>query len=197
MVDATKIKELRELTGAGITDCKNALMEANGDIKQAIEILRKKGLKDLEKRASRTALEGSLGVYVHPGDKICAVVELNCETDFVAKNDNFKALARELAMQVAAMRPIYLSAETVPQEVLEKEKEIVISQMREAPPEKLEKIIQGKLNSFFSEVCLLEQPYIRDSSKKVKDFLAQEASKFGENIKVGRFARFEVGERIL
>jgi len=197
MVDTTKIKELRELTGAGITDCKNALMEANGDIKQAIEILRKKGLKDLEKRASRTALEGSLGVYVHPGDKICAVVELNCETDFVAKNDNFKALARELAMQVAAMRPIYLSAETVPQEVLEKEKEIVISQMREAPPEKLEKIIQGKLNSFFSEVCLLEQPYIRDSSKKVKDFLAQEASKFGENIKVGRFARFEVGEKIL
>jgi elongation factor Ts len=197
MVDATKIKELRELTGAGITDCKNALMEANGDIKQAIEILRKKGLKDLEKRASRTALEGSLGVYVHPGDKICAVVELNCETDFVAKNDNFKTLARELAMQVAAMRPIYLSAETVPQEVLEKEKEIVMSQMREAPPEKLEKIIQGKLNSFFSEVCLLEQPYIRDSSKKVKDFLAQEASKFGENIKVGRFARFEVGEKIL
>jgi elongation factor Ts len=197
MVDTTKIKELRELTGAGITDCKNALMEANGDIKQAIEILRKKGLKDLEKRASRTALEGSLGVYVHPGDKICAVVELNCETDFVAKNDNFKALARELAMQVAAMRPIYLSAETVPQEVLEKEKEIVMSQMREAPPEKLEKIIQGKLNSFFSEVCLLEQPYIRDSSKKVKDFLAQEASKFGENIKVGRFARFEVGEKIL
>jgi len=197
MVDTTKIKELRELTGAGITDCKNALMEANGDIKQAIEILRKKGLKDLEKRSSRTALEGSLGVYVHPGDKICAVVELNCETDFVAKNDNFKALARELAMQVAAMRPIYLSAETVPQEVLEKEKEIVISQMREAPPEKLEKIIQGKLNSFFSEVCLLEQPYIRDSSKKVKDFLAQEASKFGENIKVGRFARFEVGEKIL
>jgi elongation factor Ts len=197
MVDTTKIKELRELTGAGITDCKNALMEANGDIKQAIDILRKKGLKDLEKRASRTALEGSLGVYVHPGDKICAVVELNCETDFVAKNDNFKALARELAMQVAAMRPIYLSAETVPQEVLEKEKEIVMSQMREAPPEKLEKIIQGKLNSFFSEVCLLEQPYIRDSSKKVKDFLAQEASKFGENIKVGRFARFEVGEKIL
>jgi elongation factor Ts len=197
MVDTTKIKELRELTGAGITDCKNALMEANGDIKQAIEILRKKGLKDLEKRASRTALEGSLGVYVHPGDKICAVVELNCETDFVAKNDNFKALARELAMQVAAMRPIYLSAETVPQEVLEKEKEIVMSQMREAPTEKLEKIIQGKLNSFFSEVCLLEQPYIRDSSKKVKDFLAQEASKFGENIKVGRFARFEVGEKIL
>jgi elongation factor Ts len=197
MVDTTKIKELRELTGAGITDCKNALMEANGDIKQAIEILRKKGLKDLEKRASRTALEGSLGVYVHPGDKICAVVELNCETDFVAKNDNFKALAKELAMQVAAMRPIYLSAETVPQEVLEKEKEIVMSQMREAPPEKLEKIIQGKLNSFFSEVCLLEQPYIRDSSKKVKDFLAEEASKFGENIKVGRFARFEVGEKIL
>jgi len=197
MVDATKIKELRELTGAGITDCKNALMEANGDIKQAIEILRKKGLKDLEKRASKTASEGSLGVYVHPGDKICAVVELNCETDFVAKNDNFKALAKELAMQVAAMRPIYLSAETVPQEVLEKEKEIVISQMREAPPEKLEKIIQGKLNSFFSEVCLLEQPYIRDSSKKVKDFLAQEASKFGENIKVGRFARFEVGEKLL
>ena len=197
MVDTTKIKELRELTGAGITDCKNALMEANGDIKQAIDILRKKGLKDLEKRASRTALEGSLGVYVHPGDKICAVVELNCETDFVAKNDNFKALARELAMQVAAMRPIYLSAETVPQEVLEKEKEILMSQMREAPPEKLEKIIQGKLNSFFSEVCLLEQPYIRDSSKKVKDFLAQEASKFGENIKVGRFARFEVGEKIL
>jgi len=197
MVDTTKIKELRELTGAGITDCKNALMEANGDIKQAIEILRKKGLKDLEKRASRTALEGSLGVYVHPGDKICAVVELNCETDFVAKNDNFKALARELAMQVAAMRPIYLSAETVPQEVLEKEKEIVMSQMREAPPEKLEKIIQGKLNSFLSEVCLLEQPYIRDSSKKVKDFLAEEASKFGENIKVGRFARFEVGEKIL
>jgi elongation factor Ts len=197
MVDTTKIKELRELTGAGITDCKNALMEANGDIKQAIEILRKKGLKDLEKRASRTALEGSLGVYVHPGDKICAVVELNCETDFVAKNDNFKALAKELAMQVAAMRPIYLSAETVPQEVLEKEKEIVMSQMKEAPPEKLEKIIQGKLNSFFSEVCLLEQPYIRDSSKKVKDFLAQEASKFGENIKVGRFARFEVGEKIL
>lgn len=194
MVDISLIKKLREITGAGIHDCKSALEEANCDIQKAIEILRKKGLKDLEKRSTRSASEGVLGVYVHPGDKICAIVELNCETDFVAKNEDFKKLAKELAMQVAAMRPRYVNREEVPPEVVEKEREIINAQYPNVAPDKLEKIIEGKLNAFYGEVCLLEQAYIKDTSIKVQEFLANSSSKFGENIRVSRFARFEVGE---
>ncbi len=194
MVDVSLIKQLREITGAGITDCKNALEESGGDIKKAIEILRKKGLKDLEKRSVRSASEGTLGVYVHPGDKICAVVELNCETDFVAKNEEFKNLARELAMQVAAMRPRYITREDVPTEVIDKEIEIIKAQYSDVPEDKFEKIAEGKLNSFFADVCLLEQVYIKDTSIKVREFLANSSAKFGENIKISRFMRFEVGE---
>lgn len=195
MVDTSKIKELRELTGAGIGDCKNALIEAEGDINKAVEILRKKGLKDLEKRSTRSASEGILGVYLHPGDRICAVVELNCETDFVSKNEEFKQIAKELAMQVAAMKPIYISRDNVPPEVVEKEIEIIKAQYENVPADRLEKIIEGKLNNFFSEVCLLEQTYIKDNSKRVQDFLNERVAKFGENVRVGRFVRFEVGEK--
>ncbi|MCS6961465.1 MAG: elongation factor Ts [Deltaproteobacteria bacterium] len=197
MVSIDLIKQLREISGAGIQDCKKALEESNGDLTKAIEVLRKKGFKDLEKRSARSASEGTLGVYVHPGDRICAVVELNCETDFVAKNEEFKAVARELAMQVAAMKPLYISREHVPEAVLEKEREIVRAQYPDVPDDRFGKILEGKLNSFFSEVCLLEQMYIKDNSKKVFEFLTEKTAKFGEKIEVSRFTRFEVGERSL
>ncbi|WP_456456374.1 translation elongation factor Ts [Thermovibrio sp.] len=190
------IKELREKTGAGIVECKKALVEAGGDMAKAEEILRKKGAAKAAKKADRATAEGAVFAYIHAGGKVGALVELNCETDFVARNETFKELGHEIALQVAAMAPEYVSREEVPQEVVEKEKEILREQaLKEGKPENIvEKIVEGRLNKFFSEKCLLDQPWIKDDSKTIKDLLTDYITKLGENIKVKRFARFEVGK---
>ncbi len=190
------IKELREKTGAGIVDCKKALQEAGGDIEKAVEILRKKGAAKAAKKAERATAEGIVVSYIHAGGKVGALVELNCETDFVARTEDFKNLGHEIAMQVAAMAPEYVSREEVPAEIVEKEKEVLKEQaLAEGKPEHIvEKIVEGRLSKFFSEKCLLEQPWIKDDSKTIKDLLTDYITKLGENIKVKRFCRFEVGK---
>ena len=190
------IKELSEKTGAGIVDCKKALQEAGGDVEKAVEILRKKGAAKAAKKAERATAEGAVFSYIHAGGKVGALVELNCETDFVARNETFKELGHEIALQVAAMAPEFVSKEDVPAEVVEKEKEILRQQaLAEGKPEHIvEKIVEGRLSKFYSEKCLLEQPWIKDDSKTIKDLITDYITKLGENIKVKRFARFEVGK---
>jgi elongation factor Ts len=190
------IKELREKTGAGIVDCKKALVEAGGDIEKAVEILRKKGAAKAAKKAERATAEGAVFSYIHGGGKVGVLVELNCETDFVARNETFKELGHEIAMQIAAMAPEYVSKEEVPAEVIEKEKEVLREQaLAEGKPEHIvEKIVEGRLAKFYAEKCLLEQPWIKDDSKTIKDLITDYITKLGENIKVRRFARFEVGK---
>lgn len=197
-VSSEMVKQLREKTGAGMMDCKAALSEAKGDMEQAIEVLRKKGLKDLGKRSGKVAAEGTIGVYVHAGDQVVAVVELNCETDFVARGETFKGLARDLAMQVAAMRPLYVNAEDVPQAVLEKEKEILLEQLDPAQRSKADKILPGKIEKYYEDTVLLRQPYVKDDSgkKRVSDLIEEIAIKCGEKILVRRFQRYQVGEGI-
>jgi len=190
------IKELREKTGAGIVDCKKALVEAGGDIEKAVEILRKKGAAKAAKKAERATAEGAVFSYIHGGGKVGVLVELNCETDFVARNETFRELGHEIAMQIAAMAPEYVSKDDVPAEVIEKEKEVLREQaLAEGKPEHIvEKIVEGRLAKFYSEKCLLEQPWIKDDSKTIKDLITDYITKLGENIKVRRFARFEVGK---
>lgn len=197
-VSASLVRELREKTGAGMMDCKSALKEANGDMDAAIEVLRKKGLKDLGKRAGKTAAEGTIGVYSHAGDQVVSIVELNCETDFVARGEDFKNLARSLAMQVAAMKPLYITVDHVPASVLQKEKEIFFEQLNEGQKKNADKILEGKLQKFFEENCLMNQLFVRDDSGKqtVKQLVEELSIKCGEKIVVRRFERFEVGEGI-
>jgi len=197
-VSPSLIKELRESTGAGMMDCKEALEESGGSIEQAIEILRKKGLKSVSKRAGKTAAEGTVGVYSHAGDQIAALVELNCETDFVARGEEFKALARGVAMHVAAMKPLYLTEEAVPQDVIDKEKEIAMEQLTDVQKQSADKILPGKMRKFFEEVVLLNQPFIMDKegNKTVKQALEELSIKVGEKVMVRRFERFEVGEGV-
>jgi len=197
-VSPQRVKELREKTGAGMMDCKAALNEAGGDMEKAIEVLRKKGLKDLGKRSGKVAAEGMIGVYSHPGDQVVAIVELNSETDFVARNDEFRNLARDLAMHVAAMKPLYITEEDVPSQVIEKEKEIAVAQLSEAQRAKAEQILPGKLKKFYEDSCLLRQNYVKDDSGKVTvaDIVNALGAKMGEKIVVRRFQRFEVGEGI-
>ncbi len=196
-ITASQVKELRETTGAGMMECKKALVEADGDMQKAVEILRKRGLAAAKKKAGRTAGEGIVHSYIHSNGKIGVLVEINCETDFVARNDEFRELAEDIAMQIAAAAPRYVSREEVPEEVLAKEKEIYMEQARATgKPEKvLEKIAEGKLNKFYSEVCLLDQPFIKDDKKSVKEIITEKIAKIGENIVVKRFARFVVGEK--
>ena len=190
------IRELRNKTGAGVMDCKQALVEAGGDIQNAQDILRKKGSVGAIKRSTRETEEGLISSYVHSGSKLGVLLEVNCETDFVARTSEFYQLAKELAMQIAAMDPLWIKPEDVPKEVIEKEKEIYKKQAQESgKPEKvLDKIVQGRLQKYFTQVCLLEQPYIKDPKLKVKKLLAELIAKLGENIRVQRFARFKVGE---
>lgn len=187
------IKHLRELTGAGILDVKQALVDANGDKDKAIEILRKKGVVKLGKKAERTAREGIIVSYIHPGAKLGVLLELNCETDFVARTDDFKNLAKELAMHIAATNPVYVSIGDVPADVVEKEKEIYRSEAAGKPATALDKIIEGKLAKFYEEVCLAEQPFIKNPEIKIRDLIAETAGKVGENVVVRRFARFVLG----
>jgi elongation factor Ts len=192
------VKALREKTGAGMMDCKRALEETGGDMEKAVEYLREKGLAAAAKRAGRTAAEGVIESYIHLGGKLGVLVEVNCETDFVARTPEFQELARDIAMQVAAANPQYLTREDVPAEVLEKEKEILRAQaLNEGKPEKVvDRIVEGRLEKFYSENCLLEQPFIKDPDKKVRDLLAEKIARIGENIVVRRFVRFQLGETL-
>ncbi len=196
-ITASLVKKLREETGAGMMDCKKALVEADGDIEKAKEILRKKGIDAASKKAGRATGNGRIESYIHMEGKIGVLIEVGCETDFVARTDDFKQLARNLAMQIAAMKPIYISRESVPEEVIEKEKEIYKAQIPPGKPEHvIENILKGKLEKFFEENCLLEQVYIKDEEgkAKVKDYIAETIAKLGENIVVKRFTRYELGE---
>ena len=195
---AELVKQLRALTGAGVMDCKAALEVSTGDMQKAIEFLRKKGLADAAKKVHRVAREGLVGSYIHPGGKIGVLVEVSCETDFVARTDGFQQLVRDLAMQVAAANPAYVSREDVRADVLEKEREIYRQQMadQKKPQQVVDKIVEGKLEKFFAEQCLLEQPFIRDATgkTKVKDLVGQVSASVGEHVVVRRFSRFQVGE---
>ncbi len=194
-ITAAMVKELREATGAGVLDCKQALEANNGDFEQAVVYLREKGKAAAAKRAEREAEEGLIGAYVHAGSKVAALVEVNCETDFVAHTDEFQQLAHDLAMQVVAARPSYLSREDVPAEVLEAERNIYRAQMEDSgkPEHILERIIEGKLAKFYEQVCLLEQPFIKDSALSIAELVQQKNALLGENIVVRRFVCFEVG----
>jgi len=185
---------LRDKTGAGMMDCKNALTEANNDVEKAVEILRKKGIKVAEKKSSRTAKDGVIDAYIHTGSKLGVLIELNCETDFVAKNEEFKGLAHDLAMQVAAKQPKYINRDDVPADVVEKEKEIFKELFKDKPENVLDKIVAGKLEDFYKENCLMEQAFVKDDSKIIKDLITDKIAKFGENIVVKRFIRFGLGE---
>lgn len=197
-ITSEMIKKLREMTGAGMMDCKVALNEAEGIMDKAVEVLRKKGLKDIEKRSGKTAAEGTLGVYIHPGDQVVSVVELNCETDFVARGEDFRSLARDLAMHVAAMKPTYVSVEEVPESVLNKEKEILMEQLTEEQKKKADRILPGKVDKFLEGVVLMRQVFIKDEteSKTIKDLIDALSMRCGEKVTVRRISRLEVGEGI-
>lgn len=190
------VKELRTATGAGVLECRKALETAKGDFDAAVKILREKGLAAAAKKASREANEGLIGHYIHQGSKVASLIEVNCETDFVARTDEFRALVHDLAMQVVAARAQYLRPEDVPADVLEQEKAIYRAQLADEkkPAHVIERIIEGKLAKFYEDTCLLEQPFIKDPSVKVKDLVTTSIAKLGENIRVRRFARFAVGE---
>lgn len=194
-ISAQLIKELREKTGAGMMDCKKVLVETDGDIDKAIDLLREKGLASAEKKASRIASEGLVASYIHSG-RIGVLVEVNSETDFVAKTDEFKDFVKDIAMQVAASNPEYLCEEDVPQEAIDKEKEVLIQQaLNEGKPQHIaEKMVEGRMHKFYERVCLLDQPFIKDPSITVNDLLKDKIAKIGENIKIRRFVRYEVGE---
>jgi elongation factor Ts len=197
-VSANMVKELREKTGAGMMDCKKALAETGGDFQKALDYLRQKGLATAAKRAGRVASEGRIGSYIHAGGKIGVMVEVNCETDFVAKTDDFQAFAKDIAMHIAASNPSYIRREEVTVEVLEREKEIYRAQARDAKkPEKvIDKIVEGKLEKFYGETCLLEQPFVKDPDLTIQDLLNGLIGKLGEKIEIRRFTRYQVGEGI-
>ncbi len=197
-VTPQQVKELRERTGAGMMDCKKALLESGGEVDKAIKILREKGLAAAAKRAGREVREGCIFSYVHPGDKLGVLLELNCETDFVARTDDFQELGKNIAMQVAAVSPIVVQREEVSSEMIEHEGEIYRNQAQASgKPEKIiDKIVEGKLEKFYHEVCLLEQPFIKNDKETVEDVVKSAISKLGENIVVRRFARFNLGEEL-
>src|SRR4051812_24623770 len=195
-INAQLVKELREKTGAGMMDCKNALVEAKADMEQAIVILRKKGLASAQKKASRIAAEGMIGHYIHQGGKLGVLVEVNCETDFAARSDDFQNLVKDIAMHIAAQNPLYVKREDVPGEVLEKEREIYKDQARSSgkPANIIDKIAEGKLESYYEMACLYDQKFVKDPNMTVKELINQFVGKIGENIQVRRFSRFKTGE---
>src|SRR3954471_3269870 len=195
-ITAATVKKLRDITGAGMMECKGALTEANGNIEDAIAILRKRGLAQATRKAGRSTNEGLIGNYIHMGGKIGVLVEVNCESDFVARTDDFQNLAREIAMHIAAASPQYVRREDVPADVLEREKDIYRGQMagQNKPPAVIDKIVEGKLGSYFEQVCLLDQPSIRDPKVTVRKSVQAAIAKLGENISVARFVRFKLGE---
>ncbi|MBT8331713.1 MAG: translation elongation factor Ts [Deltaproteobacteria bacterium] len=195
-ISAGMVKELREKTGAGMMDCKNALSEVNADMEKAVEFLRKKGLATAQKRAGRALNEGIVQSYIHMTGKLGVLVEVNCETDFVAKNEDFQEFAKNIAMHIAASNPLGITADDVPEDLIEKEKEIYRAQALEMgkPENVVDKIVEGKLKKFYEESCLLNQPYVRDTDVSVADLLAELIAKIGENISIKRFVRYQIGE---
>lgn len=196
MIKAEQVKELRERTGSGMMECKKALTETDGDLEKAILYLREHGLAAAAKKAGRSTGDGKIEAYIHPGSKLGVMVEVNCETDFVARTDEYQSLCHEIAMQIAAADPRYLERDQVPESLREQEKEIARTQaLSEGKPEKLiEKIVQGRMEKFYQAVCLLEQPYVRDPGQSVGDLVKEAISKLGENIVIRRFVRFRLGE---
>jgi elongation factor Ts len=195
-ITAELVKRLRERTGAGMMDCKRALEKSGGDMDKAIDILREQGMSSAAKRSGRTANEGIIYSYIHPGDRLGVIMELNCETDFVARTEDFKTLAKDISMQIAATNPLVISRTDLKEELIQKEKDIYRAQAKsqDKPEKVLDKIVQGKLEKYFQEVCLLEQPFIKDEHKTVLERITETIAKLGENITVKRFARFRVGE---
>ncbi len=193
-ISASMVAALRAKTGAGLIDCKKALMESNGNEEEAIVILKKKGIASAAKKAGRSAQEGLIGSYIHMGGKLGVLVEINCETDFVARNEEFKQLVSDICMHVAAANPLYLKREDVPAEAIEKEREIAKAQCAGKPASAIEKIVEGKLNKWLGEICLLEQPFVKDSSLTVQALITSKIAKMGENIVIRRFVRFQLGE---
>lgn len=195
-ISADRVKELREKTGAGMMECKKALTESKGDFEKAIDCLRQKGLATAAKKAGRSASEGLVSSYIHM-DKIGVLLEVNCETDFVAKTDDFKGLVKDIALHIAAANPSYLSHEDVPQDVIEREKDIYKAQVANKPPQIVEKIVEGKLDKFFGDMCLLEQAFVKDPEQKlkIKELVTEKIAKLGENIVIRRFVRFQLGEK--
>jgi elongation factor Ts len=195
-ISAEQVKQLRDKTGAGMMECKAALTEANGNIEEAMTLLRKRGLAQAAKRAGRTTAQGAIGTYIHMGGKIGVLVEVNCESDFVARTDDFNNLVKEVAMHIAAANPRWVRREDVPAEEIDREKAIYRGQMEKEnkPANVMEKIIEGKLGSFYSQFVLLDQPFIRDDKQTISQLVAQASAKTGENIQISRFARFRVGE---
>ena len=195
-ITAEMVKELRQRTGIGVMECKKALKESKGDIEKAILILRKKGYARAKDKMSRDTAEGIVGSYIHLNGKIGVLIEINCESDFVSRNDEFKELVKNIAIHIAASAPEYLSSEDIPLEVLKEEKEIIREQFKDSkkPPEIIEKIVQGKIGKFNEEVCLLDQPYIKDDKISIKELVTSHVAKFGENIRIKKFARFELGQ---
>ncbi len=195
-ISAAEVKSLREKTGAGMMDCKKALQESGGDLDKAIDYLRKKGLQKVEKKAGRSTQEGIIQSYIHPGSRLGILVEINCETDFVARTDDFLTFTKDVAMHIAAAKPIVVEREQMSRDVVEKELEIYRAQAREQgkPENIIEKMITGKLDKFYQENCLLEQAFVKDPDKTIRDLLTEIISKLGENIVIKRFVRFQLGE---
>lgn len=196
MIKASDVKQLRDKTGAGMMDCKNVLVEADGDMEKAIVLLREKGLASAAKKAGRIAAEGVVESYIHMGGKIGVLVEVNCETDFVAKTDSFITLVKDIAMQIAASKPLFLSSDEVPSEDIEKEKEILRAQaLNEGKPEKIvDKMVEGRIKKYYKEVCLLEQPFVKDPDKTINQLVTEKIAEIGEKISIRRFTRYEMGE---
>lgn len=196
MIDAKQVKELRERTGSGMMDCKKALTETDGNIDKAIEYLREKGLSAAAKKAGRIATEGLIESYIHGGGRIGVLLEVNCETDFVAKTDDFKELCKDVAMHIAAAKPEFLSKEEIPECVIEKEKEILTAQaLNEGKPEKVvEKMVEGRIQKYYKDVCLLEQPFVKDPDKTITALINEKVASIGEKISIRRFVRYELGE---
>ena len=197
-ISASVVKELREMSGAGMMDCKKALTEASGDLEKAIDILRKTGIAKARKKSGRSAKEGLIFPYIHPGSKLGVLLELNCETDFVANTDDFKNLCKDISMHIAASLPMAVSRDEISNSVLEREKEIYADQARQSgkPDEIIEKMIEGRLNKFFQESVLLEQTFVKDPDKTVNDLITDAVAKLGENIVISRFSRFQLGEKV-
>jgi elongation factor Ts len=190
------VKELRGKTGAGILDCQKALQDTKNDVEKAIDLLRQKGLAAAQKKAGRETKEGIISSYIHSGSKIGVLVEVNCETDFVARNEEFQAFVKEVALQIAASHPLFIQREDIPQDLIEREKNIYLAQMKESgkPETAWEKIIKGKLEKYYQEQCLLEQAFIKDPSISIKDLLSQKIAKLGENLTISRFTRYQLGQ---
>jgi elongation factor Ts len=193
IITAQMVSDLREKTGAGLLDCKKALTESNGNVEEAITILRKRGAASAAKKAERATREGLIERYIHNGGKVGVMIEVNCETDFVARNEEFKVLCRDLCLQIAAANPTYVRREEVSEADLAKERDIASAQVQGKPPAAIQKIIEGKLEKYYSTVCLLDQPFVKQAEKSVKDIITEKVAKIGENIQVRRFVRYQLG----